>query len=136
MVPGAPEPPGNASEGELAAAADLWGALNKACRDCGKCWRQTKSPLFTVVRKYPADRLPSPEAVKLFCELGGGDSEVLQSELLGRPRAAGGVHAPGDLPLGEGPPHGLLLLKEHRQGSWELSAPQASGSRLGASVPE
>lgn len=74
------------------------------------CWLRQNN-LFTKVKKYPTDGLPSPEAVKLLCKLGGGDGELLQGELLRRPCAPGGVRAPGDLPLREGPPHGFLLLK-------------------------
>lgn len=72
--------------------------------------------LFTKAKKYPTDCLPSPEVAKLLCKLGGGHGELLQGELLRRPCAAGGVRAPGDLPLREGPPHGFLLLKARAEG--------------------
>lgn len=81
----------------------------------GDPWLRPRTVRFLWCNKYPANCLPPPETVELFRELGGRDGEVLQGELLGRPRAAGGVGAPRDLPLREGPPRGFLLLKARAQ---------------------
>lgn len=103
MVPGTAAPLGTWEKCPFSAAAHY--------RLRAAALAEAENKLFKVLRKYPANRLPSPEAVKFFCKFGSRDGEVLQGKLLGRPRTPGRVSASWDLSLRESPPHGSLLLK-------------------------